>query len=484
MNPLKKIYALNGAQIVVLLVEQIAIVPIYLHYLGIQGYEDWVFINAAAAICQLFDFGLIFYVSNTARIAYGLGKPDTAENVVRMGLSFWWILFALFTMFSFSCGFFAQTTRVVALAILFFNSPLEMLRSWLSYILTARTSQVGELVLFIFYRLLQTVALVCVSLFYGKVLALAMTQVATTVTFGIIPLLLTLHRYAPELKLKPRKVNTHELKEIITGSLTNFSYSAASVAIIQLPIILLGLIPNLPPASLATFTTSRTLTGVVRQFCSSFARSNGIEISRLLGPEHAQRMRRVFLLGSATIAVLAAAGMGGLLPIADIVLKIWTGKPELYDPAVVGIFCVFAVLSAQLQLPMILPQFTNTARIMAMPLFLQVSFVAVLGFGASSLYGASGMVVALGIAELSTLGFVSLRRIIPQMGISRLRFLALSGGLSLGIFIVSFIASFAARHFVHPSTLLELGYSGIIWTIIMSPLLGFLYQSAKKYRWS
>ncbi len=483
MKSLKIIYALNGAQIVVIMAAQLAVVPLYLHALGIQGYEDWIFISAVAAVCQLLDFGLVFYVSNTARIAYGLGKPDMAEQAVRMGLGFWWILFILFTIFSFLCGFFAQTTRGTALAILFFNGPLVMLRTWLSYILTARTSQTGELVFFIVFTLLETVALVCVSLFYGNVLILAVTQLITNVAFGIIPLLLTLRHYAPELNLTPRKVRFNELKEIVPGSLSNFSYSAVSVAIIHLPVILLGLIPNLPPASLATFTTSRTLTGVVRQFCSSFARSNGIEISRLLAPEHGPQMRRVFLLGSATIAVLAALGMGGLLPIADRVLTIWTGKPELYDPAVLSLFCILAVLSAQLQLPMVLPQFTNTARIMAVPLFLQVSLLAVLGFCASHLYGAPGMVIALGIAELSTLGIVSIRRIIPQMGVSPLRFLSLSGGLSFIVFAVSYAGSLTARWFVQPITFLELGFSGVIWALIVSPFAGRLYHWAKRYQW-
>jgi len=484
MNSLKKIYALNGANITVLMLAQLVVVPIYLHYLGIQGYEDWVFITAVAAVSQLFDFGLILYVSNTARIAYGLGQSDVAEHAVSTGLGFWWILFSLFAIFSVLFGFLAQTTRTIALAILFFGAPLAMLRSWLSYILTARTSQIGELVSFIGFTLLQTVALVCVILFHGKVLALALTQVITTVVFGVIPLLITLRHYAPELMLKPRKVTVPELKEIIAGSLTNFSYSAASVAITQLPIILLGLVPNLPPASLATFTTSRTLTGVVRQFCNQFARSNAIEISRFLAPEHVQKMRRIFLLGSSTIAILAAVGMGGLLPLADIVLKIWTGRPELYNPAVIGIFCVLAVMSAQFQLPMILPQFTNTARIMAVPLFLQVSLLAVLGFWGASFYGAPGMVVALGISELSTLGVVSFRRIIPQMGVSSLRFLALSGGLSVTFFFISFATSFVARMFIQPSTFLGLGFAGGIWAISVSPFMGFLYRWAKRYQWS
>lgn len=484
MNNLKKIYALNGVHVFVLMLAQIAVVPLYLHYLGIQLYEDWVFITAVAGVCHLFDFGLIFYVSNTARIAYGAEKPDAAEHVIRLGLGFWWLLFACFTVVSLLFGFFTQTTRGVALAILIFNAPLVMLRYWLSYILTARTSQIGELISFCLFALLQTVFLVGVTLWHGKIVALAVTVLVTTMLFGIIPLLIALHHYAPELILKPRKVTPYEVKEIVTGSLTNFTYSAASVAITHLPIILLGLIPNLPPASLATFTTSRTLTGIVRQFCNQFARSNAIEISRFLAPEHGQKMRRVFLLGSSTISILAAVGMGGLLPLADIVLKIWTGKPELYNPAVIGIFCVLAVMSAQFQLPMILPQFTNTARIMAVPLFLQVSLLSVIGFGASYLYGAPGMVVALGIAELSTLGVVSFRRIIPKMGVSPLRFLALSGGLGLSLFFVSFVASFVARWIVQPSTFLGLGFAGVGWAIFMSPFMGYLYRSARRYQWS
>lgn len=203
MKSLKKIYALNGAQIVVIMVAQLAVVPLYLHALGIQGYEDWIFISAVAAVCQLLDFGLVFYVSNAARIAYGLGKPDVAEHAVRMGLSYWWVLFVVFYPFSFLFGFLAQTTRGIGLAILFFNGPLVMLRTWFSYILTNKPDRRACL-FHCFYTPGDNCPCQCQP-FYGNVLVLAVTQMITNVAFGITPLLLILRHYAPELNLTRAK---------------------------------------------------------------------------------------------------------------------------------------------------------------------------------------------------------------------------------------------------------------------------------------
>jgi O-antigen/teichoic acid export membrane protein len=479
-SSLSFIYALNAANMISIMIAQIVTVPVYLHYLGVGGYEQWMFINAIANLCLIFDFGMTLYVSNSARIAYGRGDRAAAEHIIGQGLGFFAAMFIPFAVIAVVLYYgFEHTREGLAFAIVLCSAPITMLRTWLYYTLTARTTQIWELVIFVAFTLAQTLALIIAVVLGGGILELAVVQTVTAAVFGLLPPLLALRYLAPELRLRPRKVRAHELRPMAAGSLAQFSYSAASVAIVHLPVVLLGVLPGLPPASLATFTASRTLTGVVRQFCQQLARSNGIEISRYLDPEHVQRMRRIFLLGSTTIAVLAAVGMGALLPLADLVLKVWTGKPELYNPAVIGIFCVTAVLSAQVQLAMVIPQYTNTARMMALPLFLQVCLLAVLGLAGGVAFGAPGMVAALGIAEISTLGAVSLLRIIPSMGISAVRFVLYSGGPALGIFLLSAGISEAARWIIHPENLRGLIFCGAFWSVLMFPFVAYLYKLGK-----
>ena len=484
MSKLKTIYALNAVNMLTLTLSQIAVVPVLLHYLGIHGYEQWVFVFAVGAACAVLDIGMIIFSSNAVRIAFGLGDFQTAQKTIGYGLSFF-ILFFLF--FGLAAAVTFETAGLdirLALALIVLSVPFTQFRCWLSYILTARISQIWELGFFIGLTLLQTAAYVLVVMMGGGVAALACTFIGTTTFLGIVPLILALRRFTPEIKLAPRKIPKDELPTIIKGCISNFGYSASGISVTHLPVILLGLLPGLPSGSLAIFTTSRTLTGVVRQFCQQLARSNGIEISRYLAPEHKAQMQRIFLAGSATISLLAAAGMGGLLPVADLVLKIWTGKTELYSSTVINLFCITAMFSAQVQLPMILPQFTNKAHIMALPLFTQVCLITLLGAPAGYFFGSAGMVLILGLAELSTLGLVSLRQIIPAMDVSPSRFLFLSCVPSFIVFAVSFGISFISRWVFRPENFYGLAQTGVLWAAIALPLMTILYRAGKRYEWS
>jgi O-antigen/teichoic acid export membrane protein len=354
-----------------------------------------------------------------------------------------------------------------------------MFRTWLSNVLTARTNQLGELLIFVVSTVAQTAAFVGVLAFGGQLRALATVQLIVTICLGIVPAKLLVRRFAPELRFRPLWFRGDDMKTLVAGSLSNFGYAAANLAVLQLPVILIGVIPGLPPGSLATFTASRTLTGVVRQFCQQLARSIGIEVSRFLAPEHGPQMRSMVLAGAATISMIAALGMGGLLPFSDLVLKFWTGEPELYSLPVIGIFCVSAVMSAQVQLPMIVPLFTNKANLMTLPLLLQVCMIAVLGIAAAWWWGVVGMVAVIGFAELTTVGLVALRLIIPDMGISQSRFLRQSVVPSAFLFASAALAGLAIRGLLQPVTIGGLAMCGLVWSAVVLPGALLLYRRTR-----
>jgi|GEM_PF-5919703 O-antigen/teichoic acid export membrane protein len=476
MNYLKVIYALNAVNLGALILAQVVIVPILLHYLDVAGFEHWIFISTVGFILTFSDLGMIAYNSNAARMAYGQGDKSAAQTAISHGIFFLLALFVFFVFAALVLFFLIPSAKGLIWALIVLNVPFAQIKGWLTYLFTARFDQKTELAFTSGFTVLQTIVYAGTVACGGKVLALAAAQVLTQFLLGILPLLYALRRSAPDIRLTPRLLPETEIASMLKGCLSNFSYSAATIAISHLPVILLGVIPRVPAGSLAVFSVSRTLTGVVRQFGQQMGRSNGIEISRYVGPEQKQKRERLFLIGSYTISSLVAVGMGGLIPVADQVLAFWTGKPGLYDQLVILLFCLDTVAVAPLQIAMMMPQYNNRAHMMVLPTFIQIVLIAFLGAPGSYFFGATGMVAALAFAEMTTLGVVSIRKIIPEIGLRPSWFLTQIGFPSIALFVASLLVCTALRRFVQPMNFFSLLGMGGAWFVIVFPFAWLIYK--------
>ena len=134
------------------------------------------------------------------------------------------------------------------------------------------------------------------------------------------------------------------------------------------------------------------------------------------------------------------------------------------------VFCIGGVLSAMVQVPMLMPQFTNQAQLMVRPLAIQMALVIILGAAGATLFHAAGMASALSVAELATVGWVSIQRIVPRLNIAPLRFILGTGAPALVMMVASAALSLIARWIVAPETFVDLIWSGLIWSIGILPL--------------
>lgn len=467
---MRLIYGLNLANMVSITLSQVVIVPILLNVLGVASYEHWLSLSATASICALSSLGIDVYGSNLARIAYAADDHGAAQRAIETTTTL--LLLTLLLFLVAGAGFYAVSPSPdhAALGLMVVSAPLTIYRSYLSFIVTARTSQIGELITFIAFSLLQAAALALAAWLDGRIIVMAAAFTGSILLFGILPLILFIKLRTPDVRLRPVWLTVQTAANHYWAALPTFAYWAATITITHVPIIMLTTLPGIPTGSAATFAVSRTLVGVVRQFCVQLARSNGIELSRYLAPHHAQQLRQMLMAGSAVTTILAAVGLGALLPMADLVIALWTRQTNLYDPAVVAIFCLGGVFSALVQVPMILPQFTNRAHIMLRPLAVQILLVLGLGSLGAMVFHAAGMVAALTVAELSTLGLVSMRRIIPELGIDPIRFLLATGGPAAAMMVVSAAGSQIARSLIMPETMIGLVYCGLLWTIMVPPI--------------
>jgi hypothetical protein len=477
---MRLIYVLNAANMASILVSQVLIVPILLKYLGVVNYEHWLYLISLSNICALATLGLDIHGSNGARIAYAAHDRHQAQCAISMTTSLLLGIIVLFFCLSAGVMLLNPTVETAAFAVMILAAPFGIYRSYLSYIVTARTSQVGELITFIAFNLSQAGALAVCAWVDGRIIVMAIVFLLSTICFGIIPLVVYIKTRMADVGLMPVRINWRIVSSNIRVAFPMFSYSAATVAIIHAPIVILSSLPGIPVGSTAAFAISRTLVGIVRQYCLQLARSNGIELSRFLAPEFADKLRKKFISGAAITATLAAVGLGALPPVAEMLISFWTHQPALYDPVVIMIFCIGGVLSAQLQLPMIMPQFTNQAHMVLKPLIFQIALVIGLGVIGSTLFQAAGMVAALSVAELTTLGWTSLRRIIPGLGISPVVFTFLIGVPSTIIMAISAGLSWISFRIVAPQSFFDLVFCGALWGVLALPIAYLVFTRIMK----
>jgi hypothetical protein len=159
------------------------------------------------------------------------------------------------------------------------------------------------------------------------------------------------------------------------------------------------------------------------------------------------------------------------MPVAGAILALWTRKPDLYDPVLVGILCVGGLLSAVIQVPFVLPQLTNRSRQMNRPLALFVATLPMLGAPAAYLWGVRGLALALTFAEMGTIGAVSLVLAPRQFHLNVESFLTRTAVPGAAAMLLSYCVSAAACRLGGVSNLPQLIVSGALWCLLIAPFL-------------
>ena len=330
---------------VVILVIQLAGVPILLHFWGVELYGEWLILSAIPTYLSLTDLGFTQSAANDMTARFGRGDQSGAIDVFQSLIALVGIVAIL--------GLFAITVAVLILPVgnwLDFSSITPTQAQFIIWLLAAEVlvklidganhagfrSQ-GEYALhfFIYYSTLfiQHISLwAVVYLGHGPVeAAWGFFIVRIISVIGSSRLLQLRH---PVLSIGVSHARFSTLRVLIRPALANILVLLALDMNIQGMTIVVGML--LGPAAVVTFNTLRTLTRLADRMVQSVTQAVEPEFARAIGANDQAQLGRLFTKTLGYEILLAFGSASFLIAFGDAILSLWTNNRVAMDEGLFG----------------------------------------------------------------------------------------------------------------------------------------------------
>lgn len=400
---------------VVHVVNNLALVPLYLACWGVNLYGEWlVLIAVPAYFMTTADAGFVPVCGNDMTMEFARGRRDEVKRIFQSG---WLFTSALSLVIVGGVGLAAALFGIHHLLHLSAMAPTEARHALLCLLLlwtlnfqqgmvqvalraigryaegTTAVNLVG---------LVEVCAVAAVLFLGGGPTAIAALLLATRLT-AVTAGTLLLRRFAPWLHHGIADARWSEIKRLFYPSIVYLTFPAGNAAMFQGITLILD--QTVGPAAVALFATTRTLTRFVCQLISLTSWASWPEISRHYGAGRGDLLGAFLTHGTQLAALL---GVGFALAVnagAPLIFAIWTAGRIEADRPLVALLTLAAVTTTLRAFPDTIIKATNRhVRYGGWYLVASVA-AAVAAYPATLLLGVGGTAVAVVAGEIALLTF-------------------------------------------------------------------------------
>lgn len=321
---------------VLVLVRNLALVPLYLKYIGLEEYGAWLATGGVLSYLTIADFGLTGLLTQQAAVAYGAGDAAKLGKTVGIGLRISIALALLLGVIAASLsmfvpGFFGLTGKVATrLSICFVIASMSdslnifsfaaggVLKSFQRTFVPGLLSVLSDVISIVVTVLLVThgwglYAIAIGLIVRGAVAAIGNSATCLWVCYRTLHLRLTCH--------------WRDTIEFWHLSAYQFAMRIGAASLTQLDPFLIGVI--LGPKITAAYVLTIRAHEMVRTLAGRFADAIMPPLAHLHGEGHSSRFVEVTLMATRFQSLMAIIGMGGVLVFNCSFMKLWVG-PGVY----------------------------------------------------------------------------------------------------------------------------------------------------------
>lgn len=312
---------------------QLGMVAVVLPIWGVQLYGEWLVLAAVPTYLGLTDLGLFSAAVSDMTMAVARGERDHARDVFQtisrgVGVVFAVVVLALPPIVAVaplaSWFHFVRIDEATAAAAIVMLAVRTLLIAYsgLLYGGFASEGYYGQGIVFMAgITFLEFVGLLATAILgYGPAVAAAVMLASRVAGNGVM--YVAMRRRAPWLWLGKPARKPRVVKRLLGAGLATTAIGTGSTLSTQGMVILIGVVVG--PASVAIFSTLRTMTRVVIQLLSSISETVAPELARAYGKGDSARLRKLHRRAS-QIAVWAAVPLLTALAIfGSSVLGLWT----------------------------------------------------------------------------------------------------------------------------------------------------------------
>jgi O-antigen/teichoic acid export membrane protein len=475
----------NLVQMVLGITQQVALVPVFLHFWTSDVLAAWLAVYAAGNLVYIADAGLQFrsinrflafkscvdcdgrtgqYYAAMLRIYFGFMGLLAVVLVVVAGLLPPSVVLGFQATSHFDAAFLIMTVGILLTLPANLTTALYRARG-----LYGRAVQIQSLAM-LASQLGQLVAVVTT----GSLLAVAIAYVATQLAVSAYFLVVDANRLFPFLRgARGRQSWSWVIGQFRIGAPFVVG-SATELALLNLPVLLVSAFVT-DRVAVAQWGLTRVVAGLLRALCLQMT----LPLAAELGHDHAvglkEQLRNLYARGSAFVALLASLVVSGLLPFWPDFFALWTNGAIPYDPLLTMTLLIGTSAIAPSILALGYANYSNRGNLVARVKGLQLAVFLILSVALIRPMGPLGAAIAIVASDLliqfGLLGIIIIRQTLRRP-FRHVAFLATVmavvtlGGWGLGTVIRSLTPGPPLMRFVLECTL----WLGVV-ALVASPLL-------------
>jgi O-antigen/teichoic acid export membrane protein len=471
------------------IVQQILLVPFFLRAWGIDLYNDWLLISAAAGVLSILDGGMQPYFSGLLQERMVRNEVAAYERAVRTAnfnyvavivialvaivvASLWveWLpLLGIDHMDRLPAYWTLALLAGNLLIAMPFGVANSIYRAHGEYdrgVMMGTGNLGGQIIIpLVLLTLGQSSTILAAGMIGGTLLSWIIIAIDQRARYGPLPWGLAIPTAAEQ--------------RVTIGKCIYFASQPISTWMtVQGPLLILGHLSM--PAETVAFNTARTLIGVSRQVTIQMSYPFGFELSVLLIREELAALRRLLTDAVSIVGIVGGLLAGVTIVAAEPVTALWLrGKVEI-APTLIVIMALPIAISASSQVYQVLLSFSNRPRLIAHG----VGIFALIGFGAAFAlapsFGAEGVAAGLAVGEIVGMVLYLPARTLLTTGVRGGRFhaasilrAALAALLGYGVGQLAYIV-------ISPTTYLRLFGFSALWTIVAGLAAFYLLLNAEQ----
>jgi O-antigen/teichoic acid export membrane protein len=448
-------WSANLAQMVLGITQQVALVPVFLHYWSGDTLAAWFVLYAIGNLAFMADAGLQFRAINRflglKSCADGDGR--TARFYAAMLRTYLVLVAALTVPLLIGASLLAPSTVFGFATVPHFDTAFIVMAVGMLW--TVPSNLVGAL-----YRArglygraanLQNVSVLAGQ--FGQLIAIVATGslLAVTVAFVAAQLLAAVWLLAidaPRLFPNLRAANPGHSWGWAFGQFRKaapFAIAGATdLALLNLPVLLVSALVS-DRIAVAQWGLTRVVAGLLRVLCVQTT----LPLAAELGHDHAagdrKRLQDLYARGSVLVALLASVVVSGLLSFWQDFFALWTHGAVPYDPLLTGVLLIGTAMAAPSILALGYANYSNRGALLVRTKGLQLAVFLVLSAILIPAMGLLGAAIAVVSSEL-LVQFGVLGRIILRQTLQHpLRHLAFLSVMMLAVILSGWALGTAIR---------------------------------------
>lgn len=420
---------LQSAGLVILFVDRFLLSAILLQAWGVNVFEDWSVLLAAAGMMNLLDFGLHQTFSNAYTRHFQSGNKEKFTRQMSVGfavmgsvccLGVLGLLLGLYGGFwlnSIAVKELSESAANTVLLLLAISTIVQTAAGITNPVYRAQGAFNRGLVFELSGNSARLILVSVIVLSGGDVLAAASGYLlATLVAWSAA--LWDQYSHLEAMTARPRWLTGAEFVAIARVAPWFYVQHASNVLLLGVPLLVLGHVQD-QAGGIAAFMMIRTLANFVRQFCQIIANGIGIELSRRWFQTHdAAQVQGQIARSNRFVAVCVGALLAALVPFVDEAFRLWSGGQVSPRFDVVFVIFIGVAFSAPGCLIAAYLNYIDEARIGAYSRIVTVVVAGAAGILLVEPLGILGVAVALALGEITGLSLLYLPATANWIGIS------------------------------------------------------------------